>query len=217
MFQDWYASSYHHPFLFWLLQAISLLFIFAMRRKRLRALFLGLVLLSALDAWLSANHLSPLKNKNLATISAFVFVFLGDARFFVLLGLTDKLESKRILRGLALAMVVPVASSVAMITHPDSSRVLFLTYELMLFALAATIRFAWLPKNPTFHRPWQKTLCHFELVQYGLWASADIIILLGHDVGFLLRIVPNLLYYTAFVPVAYLSQPSDEEPMGNAA
>lgn len=206
MFEAVYQSSWHHPYLFWLLQGLALGFIALRSRKQLRPLFMGLVLLAALDAWLSANHLSPLKSKELARISSLVFVVLGDARFFVLLDWRNKPEAKRIVRAFALALIVPIASSVAMYTHPGNSRVLFLTYEVMFFFLAATVRFVVLPRHEALNGPWQKTLCHFELVQYALWAGADIVILAGYDMGFLLRILPNLLYYAAFVPVAYFSQ-----------
>jgi hypothetical protein len=39
---------------------------------------------------------------------------------------------------------------------------------------------------------------------------ADAFILASHaDVGYLVRLVPNVLYYALFVPFAYLSAPAE--------
>ena len=44
----------------------------------------------------------------------------------------------------------------------------------------------------------------YVAVYYALWASADVLILYGGlDVGWLLRVVPNQLYYAFFVPFAW--------------
>ena len=38
------------------------------------------------------------------------------------------------------------------------------------------------------------------MVYYSLWASADLIILgTGSDIGFFLRVIPNLLYYGGLI------------------
>jgi hypothetical protein len=41
------------------------------------------------------------------------------------------------------------------------------------------------------------------LAYYALWLASDVIVLRGHDAGWGLRVLPNLLYYAAFVPIAY--------------
>ena len=38
---------------------------------------------------------------------------------------------------------------------------------------------------------------------YGLWAAADVLILCGVDAGWLVRLVPNQLYYGLFVPFVW--------------
>ena len=49
----------------------------------------------------------------------------------------------------------------------------------------------------------------FVIGYYALWASADAIILAsGADVGFLLRVVPNALYYGGLVPVIAWTAPT---------
>jgi hypothetical protein len=41
------------------------------------------------------------------------------------------------------------------------------------------------------------------VLYYVLWATADVLVAGGRDVGWLVRFVANLLYYGAFVPAAY--------------
>jgi hypothetical protein len=52
-------------------------------------------------------------------------------------------------------------------------------------------------------------LTDFELVLYVGWALSDVVILVGHDVGYLFRLVPNVLYYAVFVPFALRSAPAE--------
>ena len=208
MFQAWYQSPWHHPIAFWAVQGVVLLLILLKPRRRLRSLFVGFLCAIAIDAWCSANGgLSPLRDKNFLKVSGFIFVVLGDLRFFVLVAWRDKPEVKPMLGAVGLAVIVPIASSVAIYTHPDNSRVLYLTYELMFAVLACVMRWVVVPRMEGVDRSWLQKLCTFEIVQYALWASADIIILMGHDVGFALRLVPNFMYYGAFVPFAYFTQP----------
>ena len=49
---------------------------------------------------------------------------------------------------------------------------------------------------------WLQRVSRFVLFYYGLWATADVIILAtGSDLGFALRVVPNLLYYGGLIAV----------------
>jgi hypothetical protein len=90
---------------------------------------------------------------------------------------------------------------------------IFLVYEAMFFVLALVIYAAVLPKrlagvDPDLAR-WVKLLTLFELMQYGLWATADVLILSGvTEPGYLLRVVPNTLYYGAFLPFAWVTAPA---------
>ena len=43
-------------------------------------------------------------------------------------------------------------------------------------------------------------MSRFVLLYYGLWAAADVILLATRaDLGFALRVVPNLLYYGGLI------------------
>ena len=48
--------------------------------------------------------------------------------------------------------------------------------------------------------PWMRQVSQFVLLYYGLWATADAIILAaGSDLGFALRVIPNTLYYGGLI------------------
>jgi hypothetical protein len=49
----------------------------------------------------------------------------------------------------------------------------------------------------------------FVVVYYGLWATSDLLILGGLDAGWLLRAVPNQLYYAVWIPFVYLTLDDD--------
>ena len=111
---------------------------------------------------------------------------------------------------IALSVVVPTASLVARVIAPDNSRVLFLVYELMFATIALVVRFGILPTRPeSTGTQWAKRLSEFEIVQYLLWAGADVIILSGVEFGFIVRIVPNVLYYGGFVAFAWVTSPKE--------
>lgn len=59
-------------------------------------------------------------------------------------------------------------------------------------------------------RRWALALTGFVLGQYALWVAADLLILAGADLGFGLRLLPNALYYAAFLPFVYAAAPAAE-------
>jgi hypothetical protein len=105
-------------------------------------------------------------------------------------------------------------------------RRLFLLYETLFIAVALAWRFAILPRwlardrAPTGAgaalprvtdgvRRWLLAVASFELGMYAAWALADVIILAGADVGFGVRLVPNVMYYAAFLPFVYWTAPRE--------
>ena len=51
-----------------------------------------------------------------------------------------------------------------------------------------------------------RSLCGYVAVYYALWAGSDLLILYGGiDAGWLLRALPNQLYYAFWVPAVYYS------------
>jgi hypothetical protein len=85
-----------------------------------------------------------------------------------------------------------------------------LAYELLFLAVAGGFRFVLLPKRtmPDEHRVWLSAITGYAMLYYALWASADVLILSGLDLGFGLRVLPNLLYYGGFLPFVYWTAPA---------
>src|SRR5690606_22193470 len=88
-------------------------------------------------------------------------------------------------------------------------RYTFLCYEILFLALAAFFLRKVIPRRalPADVRHWQAALFAFAMVYYACWALADIVILSGFDVGYLIRVVPNVLYYGLFVPFVFWRAP----------
>lgn len=214
MFESFYASAWHHPAMCWAV-GFPLLAFFLIRalgggpRARIAAGFALLQVAILVDAWMTGVH-SPLAG-SAARNAAIAFVVLGDARYFLLglrLGRGTPL-GRAVLLALAWGLVVPIVSLAVKLVS-TTPRVLFLGYELMFAALAivvATFAVPRLPEGPARTFAWRLT--RFEIAQYLAWATADVIILAGFDGGYLLRLVPNLLYYVAFVPYAWSALPEE--------
>ncbi|HHH27019.1 MAG TPA: hypothetical protein ENK57_01540 [Polyangiaceae bacterium] len=220
MFEAIYGSTWHHPVAFWVVGLPFLAFL-AHRLKVARDRFaLSLLTLFQLliltDAWMTSSW-SPFAEGSVAkTAVAVAFVIVGDLRYLVLLqrfGLPpEKARSplQWLVLPLAASLLVPVASKLVTAPWADNPRVLFLVYELMFAALATGVLVWQLPRRPDARTPgWVRRLTQFEIAQYLLWAAADVVILSGYDVGYLLRLVPNVMYYAVFVPFAWWSAPKE--------
>lgn len=230
MFQSVYESPWHNPASFFAINLVFAAVLFAAEVRRrargteaadgrfLRAfLALFLVEISA-DAWLTGGW-SPLPGTWLsshATGIAIAFVILGDFRYFLLVERfappgSGRFSAAQFARALALAFVVPVASLVLRLGLPNDQRVTFLAYEVVFACLATALRFVVLPRRlePGAVRQWLLRVTSFEIVQYVLWALADVVILAGMDWGFALRLVPNTLYYAGFLPFVFATAPRE--------
>ena len=221
MFEQAYYSIYHHPLVMWAVggAVIAALLVRGATRKGLFGALLILFQIEILvDAWMTGGLKPFADGSSIATAAAIVFVILGDLRYFVLLERFGNPKPQTLTRWLLLpiaySLAVPIASNVAAVFWPDNSRALFLTYEAMFFVVAIFIRVAILPRraNDATWNTFAEKLTHFEIVQYALWASADVVILTAGDIGYLFRLVPNLMYYTAFVPFAWKVAPSEIRP-----
>lgn len=221
MFEAFYQSPLQHPWL--LFAACALGGVAALRGsarvhpsvRRYAALLVGL---AALDAWLTSNHI-PLVGTlpgALATVIPVAFVILGDLRYLLLAELmsdagTLRVTARGVGRAVAWAFVVPVLAQlmVRFVWHSDAGRVLFLTYEALFFALILVRRpYVRRSLQGAVARRWHARLDALALAWYGTWITADVLILgLGLDVGYLARVLPNVLYYGAMPAVLVLSAP----------
>ena len=210
-FEAFYASEIQHPWLLWTAAAAAL--VFCRTRPGLdasvRRYCTILVGLSAIDAWLTSAQiygLGPLSGPAASLVPLF-FVVAGDLRFLLLFGAATAegaiAPTARTLAAAAgLSVIEPILSQVVLAALPGSDggpRVLFFAYEL-LFLLFTAALLRWHPRVAEV--AWLRTVGRFVLLYYGLWASADAILLAtGSDLGFALRVVPNLLYYGGLIAV----------------
>jgi hypothetical protein len=198
-FERIYHSSWHHPVALLAFGVASLAYVLVRVTKhrsidpffRAWATFFGAQIL--VDAYLTSD-VSPIKS----TALAIAFVILGDARVYVLLERYRRdgvSPVGAVVQGLALGSLVSVVTGPLSRVIPamQDTRVLFLVYELC--ALVQVL--AW--RALRGRRSWLDAVVGFVAVQYVLWATSDVLILAGLDVGYGLRIVPNLLYYGVFV------------------
>ena len=226
MFQAIYDSAWHHPGICWGAAVLSLFLLWAQRSNRRGVLTHGgarlvwpamvVFQLAIMTDALFTGGLTPVNSKSgLSAGLSVLFVVLGDLRFFILFEQQQKRPSDHHgwWRAIAWSLLIPVASLPARWLWPGNSRALFLTYELMFAALSASWLWLRVPKiEDERQRAWLKRLTLFELVQYASWSTADILILSGVEVGILFRLVPNTLYYAAFVPFAWLTSPARNTP-----
>lgn len=201
-----YDSGWHHPFAAYLgLAVLAVLLARAPRGTflfRWAALF-GLVL--AADATVTGAW-SPLPSSSpLFTPLSIVFVILGDARFFFLQERFARPHASTLRLTILAALtslVVPITSTLLREVFPllSEGRWLFLGYELLALAFVlGTWLVRYRPALEAESRRWLGRVTAIFATLYALWATADVLILWGVELGHLLRIVPNVLYYAVFL------------------
>jgi len=213
MFQSFYESPLQHP---WLLLVAPLLFLLRIVSERgvFSRTLLVLTFLTILDPLVcgpvvSLFALPPAVAKGLGIL----FVIIGDFRWFLMFELCADahypavaLSGRAFARAAAFSIVVPILQGLLVQAVPetfDDSRSVFLAYELMSFLLLIVFLGTQRVERPASIRRLQRSLCLYALVYYGLWATSDVLILAGHDVGYLLRVIPNQLYYSFFLPFVW--------------
>jgi len=210
-FEIFYAGFVQHPILLWLAALAAGVYCGRLKgiSPRMRTYCVVLVALSALDAWLTSNEIVGIGRlpATLASAVPLFFVLAGDFRYLLLVSAGTpsgglEFTPPRIFAALGLAAIVPLSSQILLAVLPASlntPRTLYLVYELMFVMLTLSLlRFA----RSLDEAPWLQRVSRFVLCYYGLWATADVIILAtGSDLGFALRVVPNLLYYGGLIAV----------------
>jgi hypothetical protein len=219
-FQTLYQSPWHHPGVALLCAGVSLLLLLASRHRQpsgFRRLYLLLTLAIVADALLT-GALSPLPSGGWAATAAAVGgVILGDLRYFYLVERQRQSGSQggrlaSLVAALQVAMVVPILTAIGQALWPQLlyGNRLFLLYELSLLGILLG-HYGRRRRIAGRRGDYVRRLLAFELCQYGLWAAADVLILCGSDLGWGLRLLPNGLYYGAFVPFALLGAPPEAQ------
>ncbi len=150
-----------------------------------------------------------------ATALGVFFVWLGDVRVlvFVFAVAAHPRWWRGLLPAVGLAALVPALAYAAYSGAATSGggagvdpRWLYLTHEVFFVALALGLRGVWLPERSGLEPRLARLLSEALLYcagYYALWALSDVVILLGVDAGYALRIVPNQLYYAFWVPFVW--------------
>lgn len=223
-----FHAIYESPWVATAAVALATLFAFALwlRKKPFLTAYIALFTIEILADALRSGSWSPLtllKSSWAGTIDI-AFILVGDFRYFLLVerfvrrptgALNEATSLSTWGSAIAFTLLVPAVSAIVNRSLPSTLNVrwTYLTYEAMFLALAIVLRAAVLPRRlagaPLGVRAWLLRVASFEVAQYALWALADVIILFtGADAGFALRIVPNVMYYAAFLPfVAWTAPP----------
>jgi hypothetical protein len=208
-FQSFAQSAWVLPLLPWL--ATPIVLGYAWRQRGFLRLW-GLCSAVAIAADALANGAwSPVPpNTPWATAFGVTFVILGDFRYFLLVERTRETSATKAFgRAIGLAFVVPLLAQLVRATTSVGSdlRTTFLTYELLFLGFLLVYGFA-LGRRGTVL---EKRLLGFELTQYATWATIDVLLLATHaDILHLARVVPDVLYYVAFVPFALRARTDDD-------
>jgi hypothetical protein len=210
-FEQFYASTAQQPLLLWCAAAVGLAIVIARRAtsRSTRAFCILFGLVPLLDAWLTADRvmgIGPL-GPTVAVVVATTFVIVGDFRFFLFLAAATEegeiaIDGPRLGRALGLSLVVPIVTALVRNLLPDApwrAQATFLIYEVMFLALVIALRArGW----GATRLAWGRRVTLYVLGYYALWALADVLILAFHaDAGYLLRVVPNVLYYGGLLAV----------------
>jgi hypothetical protein len=148
----------------------------------------------------------------LATAVMLGFVLVGDFRVYWLvfaLALRDPRRGARI--AAAVTPAVPVLAyageRLAGAIAPDASGVrLWLIHELLFTGVALWLAAAWLPRRvgDAVRLRFLRRVCAYVALYYALWAACDALWIAARlDLAWLLRALPNQLYYACFVPFVW--------------
>ncbi|HSP98995.1 MAG TPA: hypothetical protein VL049_17370 [Candidatus Dormibacteraeota bacterium] len=144
-----------------------------------------------------------------------VFVLLGDFRVYLLLFALLAVAEGRSWRA-ALPTAAAWTLLVPLTAYPLSTAVraarpaadpntIWLLYESLFALVALALRARLVPRRVPGDQPALRAFLRealaYAALYYGLWGGADALIQLGGlDVGWLLRVVPNQLYYAFWIP-----------------
>lgn len=146
----------------------------------------------------------------LGTAVMIVFVLLGDFRVYLLVFALLALAQQQSWRAalpraaawtlLVPAIAVPLAAALRAAAPALDPNTIWLVYETVFLLVALALR-ARLASAPSLVRDALRAVLAYVALYYALWASSDVLIQwFGLDLGWLLRVVPNQLYYAFWIP-----------------
>jgi len=150
-----------------------------------------------------------------ATLVPFFFVLLGDLRVLLLAICVVRPErslSQNLGWALGTTLIVPITAGVgyalARWIWPElHGQTLWMIYEFGFFTLCVFLSRGWIPRIQEIgpvRVDYLRALFGYSAAYYALWLIADLLIVVaGLDLGWAIRIIPNQLYYSLWVPFAY--------------
>jgi len=215
-FEAFYGSFAQQPVLLWGAAAVGLAVVAARRgiARSARSYCIAFGLVPFFDAWLTADRVAGVGalGATAGVVLGSFFAIVGDYRVFLFLSAAtpegEIAVGRGNLFGSALwSLAVPIAAAVVHGWLPDEpwrGRATFLFYEVSFLAVMG----AWALFAKSSARAWTRLVLGYVVAYYALWALADVAILFGElDVGYLVRIVANVLYYGGLLAVVSLSAP----------
>ncbi|MFP8879270.1 MAG: hypothetical protein VCE43_07275 [Myxococcota bacterium] len=158
-----------------------------------------------------------------ATALGLLFVLLGDFRVFVLVfgvcaperGWGGALREAALWAPIVAVSAYAVNAGIGWVAGGVPGQLLWIIHEVLFVGLAGFVRNRVIPRRTAAADPNRarlKRVMSFVMLYYGLWASSDALILWGgFDAGWLLRVVPNQLYYSVWIPFVYATFFSERE------
>ena len=153
-----------------------------------------------------------------STALMLLFVLLGDFRVFLPVlfltrpgdGLPSALRTSALLTTIVPVCAYAIYFSLGLLVEDLHGQVLWIVYELGFLAVALVLRNRAIPRRLEGADSQADVVLRrattFVAVYYGLWAASDLLIVgAGLDGGWLLRAVPNQLYYAFWIPFFYVS------------
>lgn len=226
--ENFYQSDLQSPYALWIVPLLFLLYWLRARPKGTHAVdrraipFMNayaplFVIETVVDPWVTGPLVRYLSLGDVAANSLMVpFVLLGDFRVYLVvfyLMAPGRGVAPAAVEAALWTFLVPIASWVTTgeLTkyHPGlPSQTIWIVYETLFFLVAMVFAFFLIParvdrRNFELEIYLQKIIRYVALY-YALWAIADLAIFVGGwDLGWALRVIPNQLYYSFWVPLAY--------------
>lgn len=227
MFLDFYVSDLQSAYALW---PVPLLFLAWLRTRGgrpattrdaafVRAYATFFAVETVLDSLATGplTKLLGLAGTPVGLVVLIFFVLLGDFRVLYLLqrlSFPDRTRERLLAESAAWTLIVPLAAlsiraGLEAVVGALGENAIWLIYELCFLALALVLRQVVLPRwvsgpGRAPRLAYLRSVAGYSAVYYALWVAADVLIqIFGLDVGWALRVIPNQLYYSFYVPFAY--------------
>ena len=209
-----YDHALHHPGVTYIV-GLALLFAIVARLPFLYSYLIIFLVTILADATVTGAWSPVPIDSGAYTALSVVFIILGDLRYFLLAERVTRPSEplwRTLLFSAPITMVMPITTGILTRTvdFMADTRVLYIVYESAMGVMVLSLQYLRFSKRSVdleVHR-WVREVSWLFAGLYFGWALSDVIILAGFDFGHLLRIIPNVLYYGAFLVVVFWRAPA---------